>query len=173
MKVLSVPAGVQVSITYSPIYSPSSPVSYSIDKQVLLILFSNFFCSQISLLFTIPILVSITNNFVALLTCPSTWSSIFKMQTSSRLRTFSCLPIALRLSFKHSHLAPVTSLVSLLSPVTVHFVFLTSSTLPASFSWNFIFACDNTIKFYPFSMHPLNLKLDITTSKIFFMISFI
>lgn len=72
----------------------------------------------------------------SLLSVAFKWSGISKVQTLSHLKTFYCLPIATRLSFKHSH--HISSPISALSPFIVHFEFLPQVTLLASFSWNFM-----------------------------------
>ena len=54
MKVLKACARVQATITYSPIYSPSS-----LSSQLIV-----FFCFQHSIFSTIPTLVSIIDNFI-------------------------------------------------------------------------------------------------------------
>lgn len=102
MKVLKACARVQATITYSPIYFPSSLSSQSINNQILLILFPNciFFCFQHSILSTIPTLVSIIDNFIIkrFLSGPCIWSCISKGQTLSHLKMpLCCLPIATRL----------------------------------------------------------------------------
>lgn len=76
---------------------------------------------------TIPTLVSNIDNFIIkrCLSGPFIWSCISKGQTLSHPKMpLCCLSIATRLSFKTSHLAPITSPSSVLSFLnSVQFVF--------------------------------------------------